>query len=172
MKKPERTKTFLENLIAGLLGPSDPSLAESLKTPNEDAMDEIPATFLKAPYVGRCKICNTRGLPSPEHEVLCDYWACEGHCKEYHSGMDSHRKWDGSRTPRRAPPLAHNERCVCVLCRARGPTRSVIPPETPAIPEFGKVEEVNVEFPVEDDWGLRKGSGRISLPKELGGLDT
>ena len=180
-KKPGRTKTFLENLMDGLLGPSDQSLAESSKIPNHavDTVDnEIPSAFLKAPYVGRCTICKTRDLPSPEQDALCEYWACEGHCEEYHQGMDYHRMWDGRRTAKKSSTIAHSSICVCLVCRAKGPQHAkelpIVTYKAPSVPEFGAVEEIDLAFPVDEDWrvGQRTGSGRISLPKELGGLDT
>ena len=172
MKK-QAKPTILEALLEHLLGPSDPSLAESEKTPMDDI---VPPEFLKAPYVGRCTICKSRDTPSPAQEALCAYWSCEGHCREYHGHMQHHIRWDGKRIIKTS--MAHAANCVCVVCRAKAVP--LVDPRVitkPTVPEFGKVEEIDAEFPVDDEWavthwnGRKRDSGRISLPKELGGTD-
>ena len=138
------------------------------RTGHEDATDDvIPPEFLKAPYVGQCSICKSKNIPSPMQEALCAYFSCEGHCKEYHYHMRYHIRWDGQRVA--GTGIVHSDYCTCVVCTSK----TIKEVKEPSVPKFGAVEETEADFPVDKGWLARTSdSGSISLPKELGGIDS
>ena len=108
-------------------------------------MTNLPIELLKAPHFGFCVRCYSKGA-AIRSEALCEYHACETHCRTFHTDH-YHKRWDGSRFI--AGPVVHDKTS-----------------ESPRQPEPGSVTLVTqTEYPV-TVWPMRP-EGDLDVPSEF-----